>query len=486
MSHDTTTLAAAPRGRDSSTSRPTTDRFGHAVTGADRNAADLYDRAVASLLRYSDDVADAWEATVAETPGFAMGHIGRAYLRCLSSEQPGAADAAQILDLIGDDRRLTDRETRHLGAARAYSTGDLDGAAERLARLSVEYPRDALALSIGHQLDFFRGDAMCLRDRIGRALISWDDADPWFGFVLGMHAFGLEECGHYDHAEDAALRALETDSGNVWAHHAALHVYEMQGRFATGLRFADHRRADWESHNVFVVHNSWHEALFHLEYDDTTAALAIYDRVLHNAESAGIALQMLDAAALLWRLHLTGDDVGDRWEPLADAWAHKIDQSWYVFNDVHAMMAFVGAGRFDEARALLDRLTSYAASPPHGVISNVAMTAEIGLPVAAAILAYGEQRDHDVIELLHPIRTTVNQFGGSHAQRDVVARTLLEASIRSSDAALSAALVSERLEVKNPSPFNWQQLARVQRLAGDHPAAAASDREVSKLRGHAA
>ena len=53
--------------------------------------------------------------------------------------------------------------------------------------------------------------------------------------------------------------------------------------------------------------------------------------------------------------------------------------------------------------------------------TNLRMTADVGLPVSAAIVAFGEGRHSDVIERLHPIRGYVNRFGGSHAQRDAVA-----------------------------------------------------------------
>ncbi len=335
------------------------------------------------------------------------------------------------------------------------------GAAEQLTALSVEFPRDALALAVGHQLDLFLADALGLRDRIGGALVIWDETDPWFGFLLGMQAFGLEECGLYPRAEAAGMRALELEPSDVWAHHAVMHVYEMQGRFDIGLRFADERRTDWAKGNFFVPHNSWHEAPVHLETDDTAAALAIYDRVLHNAESGDVALEMLDAASLLWRLHLGDHEVGDRWHPLAEAWAGKAEQCWYVFNDMHAAMAFVGAGRLDDAHALVDQLETYLAANPDRSVSNVAMTAEVGLAVCSAIVAFGEDRYGEVTTLLYPIRRIIQRFGGSHAQRDAVARTLLEAAIRNRETALATSLVSERLSVNERSPFNWLQLSRI-------------------------
>jgi hypothetical protein len=98
------------------------------------------------------------------------------------------------------------------------------------------------------------------------------------------------------------------------------------------------------------------------------------------------------------------------------------------------------------------------------------MTAEVGLPVCSAILAFGEGRYGDVVDLLHPIRKVVHRFGGSHAQRDVVARTLFEAAIRAGDTALAQALASERLAVKEASPYTWRQLARIQRSTGDQVA----------------
>lgn len=438
------------------------DECGYQLSGTSEPGAVRFDAAIRSLLLFRDDVGDAWEATVAEDPGFSLGHVGRAYLRCLSSEAPDADEARQILANVSGTG-LTDREQRHLDAARAYASGDLHGARERLSQLSVQYPLDVLALAVGHQLDFFCGDAAELRDRPGRVLRAWDDHHPLFGFVLGMHAFGLEESNLYPQAEAVGMRALEAEPRDVWALHAVVHVHEMEARVEAGLRCMEERRADWSTGNFFVVHNSWHEALFRSELGDIDGALAIYDATLHNEHSTNVALEMLDASALLWRFHLDGIDVGERWEPLARAWADKTeDESWYVFNDMHAAMAYVGAGRLDHARALVGRLRDYTNAPPTGV-ANAAMTAEVGLAVCEAILAFGEDRFADAVNTLAPIRRIVHRFGGSNAQRDAVARTLLEAAIRGGDQPLAEALISERLALKEASPYNRRQLDRIER-----------------------
>ena len=140
--------------------------------------------------------------------------------------------------------------------------------------------------------------------------------------------------------------------------------------------------------------------------------LAIYDAEVHHAGSLGVPIEMLDASALLWRLRLEDVDTGGRFGPLADAWAATSDAApWYAFNDLHAVMAFAGAGRLADARELVGRLTAWV---PSASGSNAAMTAEIGLPACRAVVAFGEGRDGDVIAELLPIRRVLQHFGGSH------------------------------------------------------------------------
>ena len=70
--------------------------------------------------------------------------------------------------------------------------------------------------------------------------------------------------------------------------------------------------------------------------------------VLVGVADTGLDLtnpEMLDASGLLWRLLLDAVDAEGRWVALADGWAAKDPTPWYVFNDLHAMIAFVGADR---------------------------------------------------------------------------------------------------------------------------------------------
>lgn len=446
------------------TTNPTAavDEHGNPTTGP-AEAIERYDAAIDLLVRYHVDVVDVMSSLVDDHPSFAMGQALAAYMHLMSTDSRDLeAAGAHAAALHGASRN--NRETAHVEAIGAWLGGDWHTAGRHLDDLLVEWPTDILALLIGHQLDFFLGDAHNLRDRVGRSIADIDREHPHHGFVRGMQAFGLEESGHYGLAEQAALEALDRNPDDVWAVHAAAHVYEMQGRVDDGVAFMDEHVDDWGSGNLFTVHNWWHRALYHLEQHRHDRVLEIYDREVHHSASDGVPIEMLDASALLWRLLIDGVDVGGRFDVIADAWANAIDRapSWYAFNDVHAVMAYLGAGRRDDALAVIDRLTVFVDhATTASAASNVRMTAEVGLPVARALLAFDDGRHSDAVSELWPIRRVIHHFGGSHAQRDVIERTLLESAVRDRKTALAQRLVSERLAIRPSGQF---ALARRLRL----------------------
>src|SRR6185295_12547890 len=110
------------------------------------------------------------------------------------------------------------------------------------------------------------------------------------------------------------------------------HVMEMQGRVAEGMAWLEGREADWSIDNALAYHNWWHLALYHLDLGDTARALELYDSRI-RPQSSQVVLEMLDASALLWRLHLRSVAVGERWRELASTWEPLAGDGYYAFND---------------------------------------------------------------------------------------------------------------------------------------------------------
>ena len=150
--------------------------------------------------------------------------------------------------------------------------------------------------------------------------------------------------------------------------------------------------------NFLNVHNSWHYALYLLQGDDVAGALAVYDRFLHHAGSQDVALELLDASALLWRLQLEGISVGDRWPPLAQAWTRMLAPGFYPFNDMHAIMAYVGTGDLARAGEVVTALEGVAARGDRAT-TGWHMTSAVGLPVCRSLLHFGRGRYQRVLEI---------------------------------------------------------------------------------------
>ena len=310
---DETAVAAKAATSQRSAGAARVDARGCAVSTGSARAIEHAEKGLWRMLSYYGNALDDLDAAIAEDPTWALPHLMKANA-LLSMTEHGlglmAADSLQRAAELAAAGHANERERRHIAATEACAAGQWQQACEAWERILLDHPQDLVALQIAHLFDFFRGDARNLLRRVARVLPEWSPQAPLYSFVLGMHAFGLEESNLYPHALDAGRAALALDARDPWAVHAVTHVHEMQGQFDQGARFLASRSDDWSPDNGFAYHLWWHLALFQLERCDTAAALALLDeRVMPGAE---YALQRIDISALLWRLRLMGVDVGER------------------------------------------------------------------------------------------------------------------------------------------------------------------------------
>ena len=455
-----------------------TDVRGLALSTESEAAASAYDEAVENYFEYRLETGKSVKRALAADPDFAMAHCLRGYLfmmfgtNAVLDKARAALQAAQA-----GAEGVSRREAAHIAALGTWLGGDMARTCALWDEILVEHPRDLLALRLQHFALFWMGRSEELRGGPARVLHAWDETVPGYGNVLGMLAFGLEECGAYAEAEAMGRQAVERDPEDLWAVHAVTHVFEMQGRLAEGLAWLDYPAEAWDDRNPFKGHLWWHRALFLLErgaYDET---LALYDLAI-RPDPSGFYLDVQNASALLARLEFLGVDVGARWSELAGHLETRLDDHVLAFTDASAMMALAADGRAEAAAEFLASLEAFAATPGNTAAETMAA---VTIPVCKAILAYGRGDYGRAAELLLAHRHAFIALGASHAQRDVFHQYLIEAAIRGGRLARARALLSERTLARPNSAGAWLKYAAVLDGLGDADAAARTRERASRV-----
>ena len=454
--------------------RAAKDPRGVPVSYAHPDAIEGLERAIEMSLAFRGDAIAEIDRVLTDHPDFVMGWLFKAgWLTQAMETRIYDCMVAALSEAEAREAMANDRERGHLAAVRAWVKGDFYGAVQHWEAVLVAYPMDLFALELVHLTDVLLGDVVGQRDVVARVFNLWDESVPGYEFVLGFYAFGLEENRDFALAEEMGRQALCIRPDNPYAVHAVSHVMEMNGRQQGGIRFMAENEARWGTSN-FANHLWWHTSLFHLDVEQTPRVLDIYDAHLSSEGKAGDRYEELDAAALLWRLNLTGADVGDRWRHLADKWEPAAQDTLYAFNDVHAMMAFVADDRKDAQKALLTANERYVENASD---ANVAMSREIGMPFCLAMRDFQKGDYAGCVDRLLPVRYMTHRLGGSFAQRDVIGWTLLEAALRAKRFDLALGLANERAALKPTSTQNWRAVARAFRGLGD---AGKADRATAK------
>jgi tetratricopeptide (TPR) repeat protein len=431
------------------------DAQGHRLSGATPSAAVVYDRAARAFNLVHGDAVGLFDAAREAEPGFAMAHLGKAWVLAAAND-PGLMEKAAVLVEAARPLAANEREQTHLAALARLVTGGRAAAVAVLDRHLMTYPFDLVAHQSAALMDGFLGRFHCVRDRSARALPQWSREQPGYATLLAFHGFGLEEAGDYARAEDESREAAALEPLSFWPHHTVAHVMEMTGRPEDGLGWMAAREAQWSSpEHLNQVHIWWHKALFHLELGDYEGALAVYDGPI-RATQRPLCLSLTNASALLWRLDALGCESGGRWQELAELWQGHADGKCLVFGDIHAAMAELRAGR----DALVEkRLAAMRETAANGA-EAAPLYRTVGVPVVEGLSAFHRGAWAEAVEKLLQTRFDLWQIGGSHAQRDVIDWTLTEAAIRARHRGVALSLAHQRLATRPRSAPNRRFLER--------------------------
>ena len=404
-----------------SSGNPLVDFRGCEISGATPTAIEAFERALAAFQAWRMGAEHHLALALHEAPAFAMAKVLDAHM-CLASRDPARVRSARIALERACRLVVTARERAHVAAIAAVLADDYEQAKAVFGVILRHEPRDVLALQMAHAFDYLTGDVARLGDRVALVLPAWSSHTPGYHSVLSMHAFGLEEVGEFGRAESVARQALALDPSDARAHHVLAHVFEMTNRADAGTQWMHDHMHYWATDTVVATHCWWHLALFHLAQGQIERALSIYDTRVRANQLREVA-DMIDAAALLWRIALRGVDVGPRWNEISIAWAPHICDAFCTFNDLHAMIAFVGARKWNLARKLVRELAQrHMQGTRYGETTRL-----VGLPACRAVLAFGRGKFTRAIELLVGLPMLAHRIGGSHAQRDLLHLTLRRA-----------------------------------------------------------
>ncbi|MGQ0564353.1 MAG: tetratricopeptide repeat protein [Gemmobacter sp.] len=398
-----------------------------------------WNRVIRGILSHAASTGPDLNRVLAACPDFALGQAIRG-VSCLllgRAEMVDIARQAYAAALTGAPATM--REMAFVHALGDWLHGRPSRAAARIQVILTLNPRDALAMKMIQAIHFVMGRPDAMRASVEGAVSAWDD-HPARGYILGCHAFTLEETGEFARAERIGRAGVALAPDDAWGLHAVAHVFDNTGRARDGLDWLTGREASWAHCNNFRFHVWWHRALMHLDLGEYDTALALYDADI-RAEKTDDYRDISNGASLLARLELEGVDVGDRWGELADLSENRATDGCLAFADLHYMLALCGGERDKAAAALIARMQAArpSASEAHQVIAHP------GLHVAQGLQAFAAGEYPVAWMHLRAGRADLQQIGGSHAQRDVFDRITIEAALRGGYIDAASALLHDRM-----------------------------------------
>lgn len=427
------------------------DRYGHSHTAVSQPAIAAFEAATYAVGAHraaGDSLTRALEMDPDLVSAWALRSVGSAMLarqETIAGAKRDAEAAAAALVRVGGGTR---GERILVEAARLTANGRWKDAAGALEEHLDDEPRDFLALKMAHGLRFMTGQPRAMLKTTTRAMDKWGAGDPGYGFVLGCHAFGLEEIGEYVPAEVTGRRAVALEPCDAWGLHAVSHVMEMSGRTAEGISWLNASRTIWPDCNNFRYHLGWHLALFQLELGDGPAVLDIYDRDVMPTVSDDFR-DMANAVSLLWRLRQAGFDTGDRWERLREVALRRQSDVTYIFASLHYLLALVANG---EQVAAVELVGEMGRVSEGGSGDQSAVARDTGTQLARVIVGGVGQASATGIDL-HELARHLPSLGGSNAQRDLFMRILLVFASDAEDQAALSAVTSMRKRLRRDDRF---------------------------------
>jgi tetratricopeptide (TPR) repeat protein len=430
-------------------------------------ALDSWNAMIRAFLAHKPATPQHLGAVIDAEPQFAMAHAARGIFSLMMGRAEMwqvAEDARTTAHAARAESGANSREAGWIAALDHWLADSPTGAVAALEAVLDDTPQDTLTAKTSHAIRFILGDAQGMRDSVERVLPAHGPDHPLRGYLMGCHAFTLEETGEYASAELAGRAGLTYAPDDAWGLHAVAHVHDMRAEAHAGITLIENHKSAWDGSNNFRYHVWWHKALLHMDRGENDVALDLYDSQI-RADKTDDYRDISNATSLLLRLELEGVDIGDRWTELAAFAENRIDDGCLVFADLHYQLALAGAAKGDAAAAMTARFARDACQ--NGDMAE--RVADPGLAALAGLNAFAEGRYGTAFEQLANARRKMQSIGGSHAQRDVFERMTIDAGLRAGHFDAAEQVLQERLALRAGredrfAATRFDQLSRARRI----------------------
>ncbi len=374
------------------------------TASSDQSAPALF-HVITRYLQSAADVPNYLTELLTNDPDMPMAWCLQGYLLKLAAHPRFGQQLAEIVSRLQQSASAANaREQQHIAALTAWVNDDKQ-ALDLLEGILDDHPQDMLALRIAHYMHFYTGSGPAMAASTGRALERWSEDHPQYSYLLGMHAFGLEEAEDYALAEKVGRSALALNPDDLWSIHTVAHVLYMQDRHEEGKAWFTGNTQYLDGANNFRYHLHWHHALHHFALQQYDAVLEIYDKELDASTADDFYLDLCNNAALLWRLEHVGADVGLRWDKLEEIAANHTGDKELLFASLHYLLPLLRTGN-KKANDFMNSLQEWASNPG----DQASVAAKTGLKIAQAFQSGADSAMSD---------TELAPIGGSRAQREL-------------------------------------------------------------------
>lgn len=413
------------------------DRFGLEISTASAVARDAYVEACDAVLSAGAGGEAAFARALEADPSFALARVGLARAQFVLAKVPMARASAIAARQMAAN--ATERERSHVDALCLGIEGKpVDALAATRAHLS-RWPKDAMVLGPAtgvFGLIGFSGR----QEREPEQLELLDTLEPalggewWFDCV---RAFALEECGRIEDARRLIERSMAANPRNAHGAHIKAHVLYEAGEDAAALEYLEGWLPAYEREGLMHCHISWHVAMCALALGKLDRAWEVYRNQVHPGGSWGPPINAVtDGVAFLWRAELAGEPRrADLWREMREYGEENFASPGIAFVDVHAAVALAATGGdVAELSAALAQREAAGKAPAGSVVRRL----------ADAFAAYARGDWPDAIRRFEEALPETVRIGGSRAQRDLAAYTLLAAYLKDGRADEARAFISRR------------------------------------------